>query len=88
MSPVRLEADDIHFIMAMKKAEYSNIEIARKLGVTEGAIRYRVKREGSGRRDGRGQKPSMLDLYCGIIDQWVKDYEDSRRRPTMQTLYE
>lgn len=88
MPPVRLTADDVHFVMAMKKAEYSNMEIAGKLGVTEGTIRYRIKQEQSGMEDRRKAKPSMLDLYRGIIDQWIEDYEESRRRPTMQTLYE
>ncbi len=33
------------FIMNMKRLEYSSLEIARKLKVSEGTIRYRIKRK-------------------------------------------
>lgn len=56
----RLSPDQVDFIMKMKAAEYSNSEIGRKLGVTEGAIRYRIKRALSGKREGRRLKPSGL----------------------------
>jgi len=74
--------------MKMKAVEYSNAEIGRKLGVTEGAIRYRIKRKLSGKGDGRRLKPSALERYREVIEQWGKDYEKDRRRPTLKTLYE
>jgi len=87
MPQSRLTPDDDDFIMNMKKVEYSNREIARKLKVCEGTIRYRIKRRQSDRKDGRKSKPSALDCFRAVIDQWIKDYEDSRRRPTLKTLY-
>lgn len=39
MPQPRLLPEQVDFIMKMKQVEYSNVEIARKLGVTEGAIR-------------------------------------------------
>ena len=83
----RLSPDDDDFIMNMKRVEYSNREIARKLKVSEGAIRYRIKRDQSDREDGRKRKPSALDRFRAVIAQWIADYEDSRRRPTLKTLY-
>ena len=79
----RLSPSDDDFIMNMKKAEYSNREIAKKLKVNEGTIRYRIKRERSDREDGRKRKPSALDRFRAVIAQWIADYEDSRRRPTL-----
>ncbi|MCL6579931.1 MAG: IS21 family transposase [Candidatus Bathyarchaeota archaeon] len=73
--------------MKMKVVEYSNSEIARKLGVTEGTIRYRIKRRLSGREDGRRLKRSLLERFRGVIEEWAKGYEDDRRRPTLKTLY-
>ena len=84
----RLSPDEVDFIMKMKKVKYSYCEIARKLGVTEGAIRYRVRRRESGAGDGRQRKPSMLDRYRDVTDQWKEDYEGERRRPTLKTLCE
>jgi len=75
------------FIMNMKRLEYSNREIARKLKVSEGTIRYRIKRSLAGREDGRKQKSSSLDRFCAVIERWIEDYRDSRRRPTLKTLY-
>jgi transposase len=84
----RLSPSDDDFIMNMKRLEYSNREIARKLKVSEGTIRYRMKRKQSRRQDGRKSKPSALDPFAAVIAQWISDYEDSRRRPTLKTLYE
>jgi len=88
MPQIKLTLDDIVFIMKMKKVRYSNREIARKLGVAEGAIRYRIKCEQSGKKDGRKNKSSELDRYRATTDQWIKDYKDDRRRPTIKTLHE
>jgi len=88
MSERRLSADEVDFIMHMKKVEYTNVEIARKLGVTEGAIRYRIKRGKLSEKDGRGNKPSCVDQYRKVIDIWVRNYEGSRHRPTLKTLHE
>lgn len=86
MPQSRLSPDDDDFIMNMKKAEYSNCEIADKLKVSEGTIRYRVKGRQSRREDGRKRKPSALDRFRAVISQWIADYEDSRHRPTLKTL--
>ena len=43
MPEMKIRANEIEFIITMKRFKYSNCEIGRKLGVTEGAIRYRVK---------------------------------------------
>jgi len=72
--------------MNMKKVEYSNSKIAENLEVSEGTIRYRIKRKQSGKEDGRKRKVSALDCFRAVIDQWIKDYEDSRRRPTLKAL--
>ena len=82
----RLSPDEVDFIMKAKEVQYSNCEIAQRLGVTEGAIRYWIKRRLSGERDGRQLKPSALDRYHGVIAGWIEDYKDSRRRPTLKAL--
>jgi transposase len=87
MPQSRLSPDDDDFIMNMKRLEYSNREIARKLKVSEGTIRYRIKRKQSKREDGRQIRPSALDPFRAVIAQWIADYEGSRRRPTLKTLY-
>jgi len=60
----RLSPDQADFIMKMKMVEYSNAEVARKLGVTEGTIRYRVKRALAGKEDRR--RPTLKTLYAWL----------------------
>lgn len=84
----RLSPEGLHFIMMMKKVKYSNCEIARKLGVTEGAIRYRIKREALCSKDLRKEKASVLDGYSSVIQDWIRSYEGDRRRPTLKLLYD
>jgi transposase len=88
MPAMKIRVDEIEFIIKMKKLEYSNCEIARKFGVTEGAIRYRIKRHVSGKGDGRKEKASGLDRYFTILKQWEEDYSGVYHRPAMKTLYE
>ena len=88
MPAKKISVDEVEFIIKMKTLKYSNCEIARKLEVTEGTIRYRVKRHTSGKRDGRKEKGSELDRYCSILKQWEEDYSDQYHRPAMKTLYE
>jgi transposase len=86
MPQTRLTPADADFIMKLDEVGYSNSEIARKLGVTEGAVRYRLKRQASGEPDGRTSKPSNLDAFREWIGAWIGDYEESRRRPTLRLL--
>lgn len=88
MPAMKIRVDEVEFIIKMKKLEYSNCEIARKLGVTEGTIRYRIKRHVSGQGDGRKEKGSGLDSYFSLIKQWEEDYSGVYHRPAMKTLYE
>jgi len=88
MPEMKIRADEIEFIIKMKKLEYSNCEIARKLGVTEGAIRYRVKRHLLDKKDGRTEKASALDPYYPLLKQWEADYSDEYHRLAMKTLFE
>jgi len=86
MPQTRFNPADTDFIMKMSEVGYSNVEIARRLGVTEGAIRYRLKRRAEGRSDGRKRKTSALAAFSGVIGVWIADYEGSRRRPTLWLL--
>ena len=88
MPAMKIRVDEVEFIIKMKELKYSNCEIARKLGVTEGAIRYRVKRHLAGKRDGRKDKASGLDRYFSLIKGWEEDYRGVYHRPAMKTLYE
>jgi hypothetical protein len=84
----RLSPEQVHFIMKMKNVKYSNLEIAQKMGVTEGAIRYQIKRQESGLADGRKIKDSMLDRYNEILCYWTSEYEGGESRPSLKIFYD
>lgn len=84
----RLSTEEVDCIMKAKKLELSNCEIARRLGVTEGAVRYRLKQASLSPMDGRKNKPSELDRFMPYIKLWIDDYKDEKKRPSVKLLYE
>jgi transposase len=83
----RLDRCEVHYIMSQDEVKQSNIQIAEILGVTEGAIRYRKKREASGESDHRKEKPSELIKFTEVISDWVRDSEEDRKRPALKIFY-
>ena len=76
------------FITLMKQKGSTNCDIARALGVSEGTVRYRLKRKG--KPDLRKNRPSGLDPYHDVILNWINlvdDGSDKRRRPPFKVLY-
>jgi transposase len=78
---------DSEYIMPFKDVGMSNSELARRLGVSEGTIRYRLKRIRSGAKDRRSQRKSSISLFSDLIDTWVKENGEKRRRSTMKSFY-
>lgn len=75
-------------ITLMKKKGRSNCEIARTLDVSEGTVRYRLKR--MGKPDLRKQRPSDLDRYRELIVTWTKltgEESELTARPPLRHLY-
>ena len=54
-------------------------QLAGQLGVTEGALRYRLKRleEGPG-VDGRARQPTALDSYAAVVQTIQEELDDGR----------
>ena len=78
----------------MKKRGTSVRQLARQLGVTEGAVRYRLSKldEGPG-IDGRARQSTALDAYAAVVQTIQEDLEDGRLtgkgRPCQaRTIYE
>ena len=54
-------------------------QLARQLGVTEGAVRYRLKQlEGGPREDGRTKQTTALDDYVAAVEVIQEELEDGR----------
>ncbi len=81
-------AGDREFIMRLSDLRLNKSEIARKMNVSEGTIRYHLKRSLEGKTDGRKRKTSAVCHYQPVIESWVHEYADSPRRSTLLHLYE
>jgi IS30 family transposase len=62
----RLSREEVVTIQVLKEKGQTNTQIAQALGVTEGAVRYHVRRQG--REDGRKGKPTKADTVAGAIN--------------------
>jgi transposase len=56
-------------LAVLKRKGQSNTQIAQALGVTEAAVRYHLRRQGT--PDGRKNKPRKADALAQAIDHWV-----------------
>lgn len=76
MAP-KLSAEEIVTLQVLKSKGQSNTRIARTLGVSEGAVRYHLRRHG--RPDGRQDKPRKAAPLAEVIDHWVFSQQPAAR---------
>lgn len=84
----KLKSAEINCIMMLKNVNYSNSDVARILGVTEGTIRYRIKRTQEGKTDGRRDRPSKLEDYRSLIEFWLEDNKQERHKKSLMNLFD
>jgi len=83
----RLREEEVVTIEVLHERGVSNRGIARHLGVTEHAVRYRLRRRSEGRPDGRAAKPLSAEPWAEAIAHWMGSAE-SYRGVNGQALYE
>ncbi len=76
--PVELSPEERVALETLKQKGQSNTEIAKILGVTEGAVRYRLRREASQAEDRRQNKPHKADPLANVIDYFIHDGQPPR----------
>jgi len=84
----RLTKEEVVTIETLAAGGVSNREIARKLAITEGAVRYRLKRSKEPRPDGRAGKVRLATELEAAIETWVEEYGRGDRPPNVRELYE
>jgi len=68
----QLSAEEVVTLKVLKQHGQSNTRIAHALGVTEGAVRYHLRRHG--RPDGRAGKPKKAEPLAQAIDHWIAQH--------------
>jgi transposase len=86
----RLRREEIVTIEVLAEKGQNHCEIARTLGVTEGTVRYQLKRAASGAEDGRKRRPFKAEEVAWVIDLWVLDHRAiyPRRPVNVRALWE
>lgn len=87
----KLSEDEVVTLQVLKEKGETNRAIARRLGVTEGAVRYHLRRRAAGARDGR-RKVSLIDRLglAGVVEHWWKTQQEALpagRPPNVQALW-
>jgi transposase len=91
MAP-KLRPEEIVTLTVLKNKGQSNSQIAQTLGVSEGAVRYHLRR--LGQPDGRHDKLRKAGPLAEVIDHWVCTHQPAVRdgeplRPiNVRTLYD
>jgi transposase len=73
----KLRAEEIVTLSVLKNKGQPNTQIAHTLGVSEGTVRYHLRR--GGLPDGRKNKPRKADALAEVIDHWVFTHQPSVR---------
>jgi len=66
----RLDAEARMAIKVLSARGSTQSEIARLLGVTEGAVRYHARRMAVGAVDGRGRQRPKAEAFAAAIEHW------------------
>src|SRR5512135_398814 len=71
--PVKLSPEECVALTTLKTKGQSNAQIARTLGVSEGTVRYRLRRPADDVQDRRRNKPHRADPLAPVIDHFIGD---------------
>jgi transposase len=66
----KLKPEEIVTLKVLKQKGQSNMQIAQALGITEGTVRYHVRR--ADQPDGRQNKPRTADAFAEVIQEWLR----------------
>jgi transposase len=86
--PCRLSKEEVVTLQVLDKKGKKKTEIAVTLGVTEGTVRYHLKRAQEGAVDGRSDKEHEAEAFSGQIDAWFENHKDDRRPVNVRDLHD
>lgn len=86
--PCRLRAEEVVTIRVLAEKGANHCQIARTLGVSEGTVRYHLRRAADGARDGRRGQPRRAEALAEVIRVWMEARRSDRRPANLRELYE
>jgi transposase len=85
--PSRLRAEEVVTIQVLAEKGASSCAIARQLGVSEGTVRYHLRRAAAGAEDGRKRQVRRAAACHEAIGQWIEAHGGARPA-NVRELYE
>lgn len=86
--PTYLRREEIVTINVLSEKGENNCQVARLLGVSEGTVRYHLRRTASGAVDGRCGKPFKAEAMAGVIAAWFEEHGEDKRPVNVRDLYD
>lgn len=83
----RLREKDVMAAEVLKERGGSVRGIARQLGCDESTLRYRLRRRGEGREDGRRRQPEVCGPWSAQIAEWLEAQGAAERPASVRELY-
>lgn len=86
--PLYLSKEEVVTIRVLAEKGQNHCEIARTLGVTEGTVRYHLRRAAKGGEDGRADKPFQAESMAAVVDAWHEAHADRERPVNVRDLHQ
>jgi transposase len=85
----RLSEEQKEFIKMELDLGLSNVELAKRFGVSEGTIRYHRKKARTKKADGRKTRYSAVSAFQTPIEAWIQENQSTERskRDSIWSLY-
>ncbi len=84
----RLSREEIVAMTVLVEKGETKVAVAKRLGVTEGAVRYRLKREGEGAVDGRRNKEMKAESMAEVVDAFIERTKGYPKARNLRSLHE
>lgn len=86
--PCRLSREEVLTIQVLSQKQVPKRAIARQLGVSEGTVRYHLRRQDESAEDGRRGKPFKAVRWAEPIEAWCQAHEPSSRPINVRDLHD
>jgi transposase len=86
--PIRLRREEVVTIQVLSEKGANHCQVARQMGVSEGAVRYHLRRQAEGAVDGRAAKAFRAAAMSEAISSWFESHKESKRPVNVKDLYE
>lgn len=86
--PNRLRREEVVTIEVLSEKGENHCEVARLLGVSEGTVRYHLRRQAAGAADGRANKAFKAAEVAEAVAAWFESHKQSKRPVNVRDLHE